>query len=135
MVPEAGFGQRLRVVGFEHVDSGTLEERPGVVLEPGDVVGRTDGGDVAIGVGRIDNDERIVERFPAVLFGIEFDRWLPVGDGGEQRSKAAVLDDEQFGEVAAKAPRTKVAPVGTDAFQELFGEPNVGCQLVVQPLL
>ena len=46
----------------EAVLAGVGEQVAGVMLEAGDVRGRADGGDVALGVGGVDHHERVLER-------------------------------------------------------------------------
>jgi len=145
-------GQRLRIVGFEVVDPRGREEFPGVVLKASDVLGRADRGDVAFGIRRIDDDQRIVERKASVadcllsrrrnrlarmtmFFWVELDRWPPVGRGLEQRPKSAVLADEELREIAAEPPGSEVAAVDTDPLEKLFGDADRRGEFVVQSSL
>ena len=59
--------------------AGGFEKLAGVVLESREVRSRQDGCDVALGVGWVDDDERVIERAGTVVFGVESDGWMPVG--------------------------------------------------------
>ena len=87
-------GQWLPVGREEQREIGVGEESAGVVLEPGDVFGRTHRRHVAVGIGGVDHDQGIVERRGAVVFRVEDDWWRPVDGRFQQRNDPAVLDDQ-----------------------------------------
>jgi len=135
VLAERCVGERLRLGGGEVVRPRGCEELAGVMLKASDVLGRTDGSDVALGIGGIDDDQRIVEARTTVLLGIELDRWVPVGARLEQRSKATVLTDQEFGEIAAKPLCPEVAAVVADPLEELLRDSDVAGEIVVESLL
>jgi hypothetical protein len=132
VLPDGLGVQRLGVGGDEQLLPGVGQQFPGVVLEAGDVLGGEDGGDVALGVGRIDGHQRVVERHLPVVLGVEPDRRVPVGRGLDQRPEPAVFEHEQFGEVAGEPPGPKVAAVRADPFQELLEDADLASEFVVE---